>query len=280
MAGLVTILGNPKRKKRRKMSALQMKYFGKRRKRKARASTSTKRRKRKGEVVIVATSNPRRKSVARKRRRKSATSRRRVRRIRARQNPRPVRRRRSRSRRYIRARRNPRILAGGPMGFLTNSLVPAAVGAAGAIAVDMAVAKLTMIPQTWKTGNMLPITKIGLSIGLGAVGSAVLGNEYGEQLAAGGIVVSLYQLARNYVNQNFPSLQMARYVPMRGMGAMRRGRRMGFIMRRRRLGNLPPNFKMRTIMRGAAIPGVNAGGGNGGMGYIGPARTMGRYLNK
>lgn len=279
MAGLVTILGNPKRKKRRKMSALQRKYFGKGRKRKARTG---KKRRRKGEVVIVATSNPRRKSVARKRRR---SGRRKVRRIRARANPiRRRSRRRSRSRRFIRARRNPRMLKGGPVGFLTNTMVPAAVGAAGAIGVDLLIGNLSFIPQNWKQGNLLPVTQIGLSLGIGAAGSMVLGSEYGEQLAAGGIIVSLYTLAKSFVRSKFPNIQMARYVPMnRYLAAMpmRRNRRMGFIMRRRRLGNLPPNFKMRTIMRGAAIPGVNAGARNGGgMGYIGPARTMGRYLNK
>lgn len=183
------------------------------------------------------------------------------------------------------------MLKGGPIGFLTNTLVPAGVGAAGAIAVDLAIGNLTFIPANWKQGNLLPVTQIGLSLGIGMIGSAIGLGEYGEQMAAGGIIVSLYTLAKNYVRQNFPQLQMARYVPMnRYLAAvpMRRGRRMGFIMRRRRLGNIPPNFSPRTIMRGAQIPGINgmpnvnrmrALRGQG-MGYIGPARTMGRYLNK
>jgi hypothetical protein len=285
MVGYVTVLGNPKKRKkrRRKMSALQRKYFGKR-------TGSTKKRKRRAraETVIVATSNPRRSHVKKRHRRHRRRT------IKARTNP--------RRRRFIRARRNPRILSGGMGGFFSNSLMPAAVGAAGAIGVDMAIGNLTFIPATWKTGTMLSVTRVGLSLGVGALVGMIAGDEYGEQAAAGGIVVALYALAKNFISTKLPSVKMARYVPMnRYLG--RRRRRLGFI-RRQRLAAMPPVMRARALMasrmRGSVIPGLGNGPrrrmrlrGNpstamtsrmrvarqGNLGYMGPAHTMGRYMN-
>lgn len=272
MVGQLMVLGNPKKKKRkaRRMSALQRKYFGKRKGKKRKARRS------KGETVIIATSNPRRHHVKKRRRRRT---------IRARTNP--------RKRRYIRARRNPRILGGGAGGFLSNSLIPAAVGAAGAIAVDLAIGNLTFLPASMKSGAGLPITRIGLSLLAGMAVGAIAGEEYGEQAAAGGMIVALYALAKNYMTTKMPNVRMARYMPLnRYLGARRR--RMGFI--RRRLGAMPPAQRVRAIramkgMRGfrrrMGVPALNGapftkmrvGRSGKSLGYIGPARTMGRYMN-
>lgn len=294
MVGQLVVMGNPKKKKRkvRRMSALQRKYFGKRRGKKA--STKKRRRRARGETVIVATSNPRRKRAVSKRRkvrrRKSA---RRV--IRARSNP----RRSHRRRRVIRSRRNPRVMSGSIGGFLSNSLVPAAIGAGGALALDWTLNNVTL-PASLNTQGAQPAIRIAGSLLIGMGVGMVAGNEAGEQAAAGGLIVTLYQWALQTLNKNGQGNNrngMNRYVAMRGFG----NRRLGAIRRRRRLAALPPAQRMaaiRAMRRNArmgngmplrmkvGVPRLGAGSHGrfrlprrAGLGYIGPAKTMGRYLN-
>lgn len=278
MASLM-ILPNPKPRRRRrgakrKMTPLQLKYFGKRKKKKSAAAPAT---------VVVATSNPKKGSKMAKKRR--------VRRHRRHynKNPRPMRR----------YRRNP--IGGGVSGFLTGTLIPASVGAAGALATDLLIGNLP-IPAQYRQGAMLSLIRIGAALGVGAIVGAVAGEDAGTEAAAGAVVVTLYGMTRNYLANNMPQLRLARYVPLKGMGrrkirgmaGMGRGRRrrgMGFIVNQNRvprgLGVMVAKrrarlARVRNRMSGAPATRMRQGRGN--LGYVGPSRTMsrdlGRYVNK
>jgi len=264
------MLLNPRRRRRvRKMSALQRKYFGKRRgKRRAK------------ETVIVATGNPRRRRHKAKRRTFRRNPRRRaVARRSFRRNP-------IRHRRHF--RRNPTGLGG----FLSGSLIPAAIGAGGAIAVDLLVSNAPL-PQTLRQGTVTPaVVRVAASLLIG-FGVALVGGEgMGANAAAGGMIVTIYNLVRNYMQQNMPNVKMNRYLSGRSrMGFVRRGvgfngrRGLGAVRRRRllrlqgvrpigvpRLRGYAGNTTKFRVMRSA--------GGNQRMGYTGPAPTLGRYMSQ
>jgi hypothetical protein len=236
------------------MTAKQLRYFGPRRSR-AKAS----RRRAKPEVVIVSQNPKRRASVSKHKRRHRRTKH-------YSRNPR-------RARRHY--RRNP--IEGTATGFLSGTLVPAAIGAMGAIGVDIAIGSLPL-PASMKTGTMLTLTRIGGALGIGFLLGMVAGEDAGAEAAAGGIIVTIYSVAKTYIQQNFTSITMARYVPL---AAIRRRRRMaryiqlhgmGAVLRRRRvlrgLGAVKrPNMQMPVRLK--------ARGGMKGLGYINPARTSG-----
>lgn len=71
-----------------------------------------------------------------------------------------------------------------------------AIGAAGALAVDVAMAKLP-IPASLKTGQMKPIIQglVGIGIGM-AVSKFGKNKSLGRQLAGGAVTVSLYNAGR------------------------------------------------------------------------------------
>jgi hypothetical protein len=186
------LIANPRPKKRRKMSALQRKYFGKRRTTKSRSKA------------------------------------RRVRVVRVSRNPRPVRRRRSPSRAvavaaprrrasrprrlYARARSAGRSFSsrlGGTskklFGMIPSKIVPAMVGAGGALAVDMAWGYLP-IPASLQTGPLAPVTRIGAILAMGYAAKFVAGETYAQEFTVGGLTVTMYDLAKTWMQANAPNL--------------------------------------------------------------------------
>jgi hypothetical protein len=257
MSGLI-LLPNPSKrrrksggsKRRRKMTAKQLKYFGPRRRKKAGRPSARKARRRakrtrKKEVLIVATNPTRSRSMSKRKRR----SRRRHRRTFARN---PIRRRRF--------RRNP--IEGTASSFINRSLIPAAIGAAGAVGTDVVLGYFPMPPQM-RNGTSLIILRILASLGVGWAVGALSNDRAGAEAAAGGIIVTLYQIMRPWSQRNLP-FRMARYVPMRGrMGMRLRGLPAGsattpgnIANRRRRMG-----LKGRRRLRGYISPARSAGMG-------------------
>lgn len=250
---------NPRRAKkrkgasrgRRKMTAKQLKFFGTRRQRGAKRGSTARRKKssRPRQTAIVFSENPKGKRMAKKRRRHGKGRR-------FRNNPKRVRR----------FRRNPTA-----SGFLSGTLLPAAIGAGGALAVDLAIGNLTFIPASMKTGTMLPLTRIGLSLGLGYLVGMVAGDEAGANAAAGGIVVTVYSMAKTYLTKNMPNVKLARYVPMNRYVRMNG---MGFVQRRNAGMGTAPRMMRKQRLRGLAQrPGRNLRG-VAGLGYFGPVPTF------
>jgi hypothetical protein len=160
-----------KRRGSRRMTAKQLKYFGPRKKRRS-------------------------------------TSRRRSRTITVHANP-IKRRRRSASRRARRSfRRNP---IGAPRlrsGYIVGALMDAGAGAAGAVAVDLAMTQAArVLPDTLASrfnaeGGLnfgYYAAKVALSIGLGVLGTRMLpgkGKRLAAQGAAGALTVQAYEMTR------------------------------------------------------------------------------------
>lgn len=187
------MLVNPRRKRRagrrRKMTAKQLRYFGPRR---------ARRRRRRAPALLAA--------PVRRRRSRRVTRRRAVSTV------------RHRRRRVTRLRRNPSraIRFGGRSfsirGFLNNSLIPAGVGAAGALGVDIAMAYVTpMLPASLQTGMLRPVVRIAGAIGVGMAVSAVMGKRHGEEATAGALVVTLYDLLKGYAKANLPMIPLSDY---------------------------------------------------------------------
>lgn len=133
------------------------------------------------ELLLV---NPRKR---RRRRRKGHSMSRRRRR-----NPHKYRYRSMRRRRRNPAMRLPRV------GQVTQMLVPAFQGAAGAIATDAA---FRMIPlpgalAQLKTGFLAPVTKIAVAIGVGAIANAIGGRQLGQRMTSGALVMIAYDFWR------------------------------------------------------------------------------------
>lgn len=182
MASELLVIGNPARKTRRrrvrrnprrKLTAKQAKYFGKRR------------------------------------------SRRRARSIALASNPTHRRRRHHVRRRHM--RRNPVSLAGfKPETFVNKTLIPAGIGAGGALALDVALGYAAPhLPAALTTGTIGPLaTKIAGAVALGMAAQAITKDRaMSEQVAAGAIIVTLYGAAKRVLAAQFPTLP-----GMAGMG--------------------------------------------------------------
>lgn len=125
-------------------------------------------------------------------------------------NPKRRRRRgRSKSRTY-RRRRNP---AGFNLqAFATKRLMPALIGGAGGLGLDIIMAQLP-IPENLKTGPMAPLVKGIGAIGMGMVAGMVVGRQTAEQVLSGALTVVAYGALKDFVATSMPNIQLSA-VPM------------------------------------------------------------------
>jgi hypothetical protein len=176
---------NPKRRKRRKgakrgkkrrMTALQRQYFGGGRK------TSGGKKRRKRRTAALATSP----APVRRSRRRRITG-----------------RRRSRS---SGGRRMPR-LSFNPKSFISDTLMPAAIGAGGALALDAALTfAAPYIPASLNTGIARTGVKIAGAIAIGMAASMIGGKRLGEQVMAGAIIVTAYGFLKPFAAGVIPGV--------------------------------------------------------------------------
>jgi hypothetical protein len=104
-------------------------------------------------------------------------------------------------------RRNP--IGGSSRTNLTAQIKNAAIGAGGAVAVDILMAKLPL-PANLKTGTMRSATQGLVSVGLGmAVAKFGKNRALGIALAEGGLTVALHGVLKSTVNNAMPTLQLA-----------------------------------------------------------------------
>lgn len=171
------MLVNPRRKRRkskRRMTAKQALYFG----------GGRKRRRSKRRRVSLLASNP----VAR----------------------RTSRRRRRGSRRVRHLRRNPIRL--NPRSFVSGSLMPAGIGAVGALGVDLALGYGSpYLPAMLQSGIGNTIARLAGAIGVGYVVGMVGGKKFGEEAMAGAITVTLYDILKSTVKTSVPGLPLSGY---------------------------------------------------------------------
>jgi hypothetical protein len=163
-----------------------------------------------GELLLV---NPRK-----HRRHKKRSSTRARSRIYARSNPRHSRRRSSGRR--IRARRNP-IFGGGfsPKSFFKDTLMPSATGAAGAVALDYAVSALGF--DQYSGPFIGPAIRLAGAVGIGMAGSALAGKNFGENVMAGALTVTMADMIRSYIGDagyNYSGDQLGYINPSQSLG--------------------------------------------------------------
>lgn len=217
---------NPRRKKRRKsrkgrMPAGLARYWAsrrggvKKRRRKRRSSARVRRRK----------INPVRSH--RRRRRHSGVARVRRRKI----NP-----RRRRSHHARRRHRNPSLGMGSIKGFVRQNILPAAIGATGAVALDVVYAYASpYLPATMQTGWFATLAKVLGAAGVGFAASKMLGRERGRAVTLGALTVVGYGVVKQLAQQFAPTIKglsgYADYVgynvPNQGIGAYM-GNQLGF----------------------------------------------------
>lgn len=248
-------------KPRRKMSALQRQYFGKRRRAApaARSAGATR--------VTVAQANPRRR---RRRALKKPTT--------------------------LRYRRNP---IGGSTS-VTSAVVPGLIGAGGAFAVNYVYSNYlsSSMPASMTSGITGSLVQVGLSLGMGLLAGMAFGKRTGIQVATGAVAVSLYALINQTATG--AATNAGGYSGLNGLGKRNRIRRarMGRYAGAQMAGmggNLPPGLnRVRGPMgryAGAQMAGnlprnLNGLAGPGmrqqrrGMGYTGPARIAGPMMPK
>lgn len=83
-----------------------------------------------------------------------------------------------------------------PIGnFVKDTLMPSVVGGAGALALDVAMGVLPL-PPAMKAGPMAPLVKAAGAVGIGMLAGQLMGRRVGEQVAAGGLTVTVYNVAR------------------------------------------------------------------------------------
>ena len=89
---------------------------------------------------------------------------------------------------------------------LTEQIKGSAIGALGAVGVDLLMSKLP-IPASMKTGAMLHLTQGAVSLGLGmAVSKLGRNKKLGMQLAEGGLTIALYAATKSMIG---PKLGLA-----------------------------------------------------------------------
>lgn len=251
---------NPRRKKRKgRMPAGLRRYWASRRRgghvrkrRRARAVMANPKRRRRSRAVVVhrrsRRRNPRR--VYGKRRRRAN----------------PVFLRRSRRRRH----HNPFSVNG-----LKGVIVPAAYGAAGALAMSIAYGYLSpSLPATLQTGYMPTIVKAAAAIGLGMLIGKFMSKQDGQYATIGGLTVVLVGAVTPLITSAAPTLPglsglagYGDYVPYRPMGAYSPSLARNGTSRLGRLGFISPapRVGMGAYMGRGSTPAAMSGSGFDGL---------------
>lgn len=107
-------------------------------------------------------------------------------------------------------RRNP--LPARAKGIVSENLKPAAIGAAGALALDVIVAKLPL-PANLKTGPVSYAVRAVGAIALGMAAEKIGKLKHGTavDLARGGLTVVIHDAGKALIRAQFPSLALAAY---------------------------------------------------------------------
>lgn len=91
--------------------------------------------------------------------------------------------------------------------FSRNTLMPSAIGAAGALGLDILMGFLPL-PPAMKVGPMRTVVKIAGAVGIGMLAGTFVKRSTAEQIAAGAITVALYDTLKGVVQVAMPTLQL------------------------------------------------------------------------
>jgi hypothetical protein len=189
-----------------------------------------------GELMVINPVRSRKRYTAK--RRSSTRKRRRV--SYARRNPiavasassvRRSKRRRSFRRSIAKARSGYRNARSSSFGsFIGDKLLPAAIGAGGAFALDMAWDRLP-IPAQFKTGMAAPVVRIAGAVGIGLAAGMVGGKKFGDEAMAGALTVTIYDLLKAQMAPSVPATPTTVSAYVRGLGYPTAARSAGYMGR-------------------------------------------------
>ena len=109
-------------------------------------------------------------------------------------------------------RRNPRFLP--KISDITAVALPAVIGGAGALGLDIALGNLSMIPPEWKTGYKRTLLRAGIAFAVGFAARTFLPAKWkamADQATAGALTVTAYDATKGFVAQNWPELTLGMY---------------------------------------------------------------------
>ncbi len=122
-----------------------------------------------------------------------------------------------RRRRRSRAVRSTRRYRRNPSGFgsiksmlsvrgLTNTLMPAAIGGAGALGVDLALSYIPGLPEWFNTPTGRIVARVVGAIGVGMLAGMVTNRRTGALVTSGALTVTAYGAIKEFAANNFPQL--------------------------------------------------------------------------
>ncbi|RJP44503.1 hypothetical protein C4587_01830 [Candidatus Parcubacteria bacterium] len=92
--------------------------------------------------------------------------------------------------------------------------MPAAVGASGALAVDILFGMLPL-PANLMTGFLRPVTRLAGAWGIGKLGGMVTNKRTGDLMMGGAVVVIAYDILKSTVQAFMPTLALSEYTGYR-----------------------------------------------------------------
>lgn len=118
-------------------------------------------------------------------------------------------RRRNPARAYAAPRRRARRRTGlAGLTGLTAAFVPAAVGAGGALALDIAWGMLP-IPPMLKTGPIIaPAAKLGGAMLIGWGAGQMVNKTFGKQVLVGAVTITVFNIVRGFIANQFPQITL------------------------------------------------------------------------
>jgi hypothetical protein len=87
-------------------------------------------------------------------------------------------------------------------------LVPASIGAVGALGVDMLWGYLP-IPDGLKTGVLAPVARLAAAVAVGYFAGMLGGKRFAQEVTVGAITVTAYDLFKGFLQTNVPGLTLS-----------------------------------------------------------------------
>jgi hypothetical protein len=160
------------------------------------------------------------------------------------------------------------------MSGIKGILIPAAIGAAGGMALDVAWNYLSPYVPTMLTSSpyLIAATKIAAAIGLGLLARKVVSADKANAFMAGAVTIQIYSAASFALSGTIPGLSgLGAYLPgggMNGLGSPNPAPYLNGIGRLRRTGVVPHSRTLSAYMPGMAGLGALGGGALGGLGMM------------
>jgi len=93
-------------------------------------------------------------------------------------------------------------------GIVRETLIPAGIGAGGAVLTDVAYAYASpYLPAALQSGMLPVVVKLGVALGLGFAASKVAGRKVGEAVTLGGVTVVAYGAIKGALSTALPTVK-------------------------------------------------------------------------